>query len=133
MSKTLVALLLLVGIGPLSAQIYECRDGKGGKLWTDQPCADGIVLHEGVGSAVQQAAERSDQLQQAQRAKDSAAAAERFRQNAYDAPKGASTHRSTKNVQSCDTTRRSLRIERAKSESNPERVRQLRSDERKHC
>lgn len=133
MFQKTVALCLLACVAPLSAQIYECMDAQGARLWTNQPCANGSVLHGGVSSAQQQDAERADQLQRQQRAKDSAAAAERFRKNAYDAPRRASSKGNNKNLERCDTSRRSLRIELAKMKPDRERLRQLRSDERQYC
>lgn len=133
MLKKWIALLLLVHWGPLLAQIYECADDKGARLWTNQPCANGVVLHEGVGRAAQREAEQFDRGQRAHRAKESAAAAERFRKNAYESPRRASERVNSKSLQRCDASRRSLRIELSKTAADRERVRQLRSDERKYC
>ena len=133
MLKKTIASCLLAIAAPLSAQIYECIDAQGARVWTNQPCANGIVLHGGVSPAEQQSAERADQLQRAQRAKENAAAAERFRQNAYDAPRRASSRTSSKNLERCETSRRSLRIEQSKIKPERERLRQLRSDERQYC
>lgn len=133
LQKAVFLLTALIAIN-VSSQIYECQDAKGTRLWTNQPCADGKVLHEGVGTAAQRRAEEADKYQQQQRAQHDAAAAQRFRQNAYSS--NTSNRRvSTKNIESCNNTRRSLRIERSKSYSNQgqERIRQLLADEQKYC
>lgn len=117
-----------------SAQIYECKDQKGARLWTNQPCADGKVLHQGVGTEAQLRAEEADRAQRVQRARTDAAAAQRFRQNAYSG-NTTSGRISSKNIENCNSTRRSLRIERSKTYSNQsqERISQLSADERKYC
>lgn len=133
MLKKTIASCLLVSAAQLPAQIYECVDAQGARVWTNQPCANGTLLHAGDSPAKQQSAERADQLQRAQRAKESAAAAERFRQNAYDTPRRASSKTSNKNLERCESRRRSLRIELSKMKPDRERLRQLRSDERQYC
>lgn len=133
MLKKTIASCLLASAASLSAQIYECIDAQGARVWTNQPCANGTILHGGVSPSEQHSAERADQLQRTQRAKDNAAAAERFRQNAYDAPRRASSKASNKNLERCETSRRSLRIELSKMKPDRERLRQLRSDERQYC
>ncbi|THU05498.1 hypothetical protein E9531_02910 [Lampropedia puyangensis] len=131
MLKKLLLLIWTVQTGICSAQIYECKDEKGSRIWTNQACPEGVVLHQGVDADVQRDAERADREQRARRQKESADAAQRFRQNAYDSR--VPGRASTKSLQRCDATRRALRIERAKTHSDGERIRQLSRDESKYC
>lgn len=138
MLQKLVFIFLVSFFCIASAQIYECRDHKGARLWTNEPCADGKVLHLGVDPAEQRRAYQADRDQAAQRARRDAAAAERFRQNAYSNGYASGGYRgapSSKNLELCDTARRSLRIEYSKilAHRNHEKLRQLRIDEHKYC
>lgn len=138
MLHKLVILLFASCSAIASAQIYECQDEKGIRLWTNEPCANGKLLHPGVSQAEQNRALEADRIQRTQRAAKDAHAAERFRQNAYSSSYssgGYSSSASNKNLEQCHFTRRSLRIEYTKiyAQRNYEKIRQLRTDEAKYC
>ena len=133
MFRLLPLLILLLLPLAASARVYECNDGQGRRVWTDQPCDGAKVLHEGVSDADQKRALAYDEYRRRAAAQSNAAAVSRFRAQAYDSGSGYYVPARRGNLQACDIARRSLRIQRSSSRPDAARIAQLERDVWRYC
>ncbi|PAT41393.1 hypothetical protein CK623_00130 [Vandammella animalimorsus] len=133
MFRFLPLLILLLLSLSASARVYECKDAQGRRVWTDQPCAGGKVLHDGVSDADQARALSYDAHRRRAAAQSNAEAARRFRAQAYGSGGGYYAPARRGNLQACDIARRSLRIQRSSSRPDASRIAQLEHDVWRYC